>query len=85
MKKEVIRRCIVTGESHPKKALIRVVRTPEGNVIIDQSGKSNGRGAYIVARKDAVVLARKKNAFNRALEIEVPSSLYDELMELIRE
>lgn len=43
MKKEVLRRCIVTGESHPKQALIRVVRTPDGVVIIDHSKKANGR------------------------------------------
>ena len=47
MKKIPLRTCVVTKERCPKKELIRVVRTPEGNVIIDESGKANGRGAYL--------------------------------------
>lgn len=85
MKKIVIRKCIATGESHPKKDLIRVVRTPNGEVIIDQTGKLNGRGAYVVRRGDAILLAKKKNSFARALEVDVPLSLYEELLELVRE
>lgn len=84
MKKPVIRKCIVTNESHEKKALIRVVRTPEGAVVIDKSGRLNGRGAYIVAREDAVLLAWKKNAFARVLQVEINPSLYEELLELVR-
>lgn len=85
MKKEVLRRCIVTGESHPKQALIRVVRTPDGVVIIDHSKKANGRGAYVVARKDAILLAKKKDAFARALEVATSPALYEALLELVRE
>lgn len=85
MKKEVLRRCIVTGESHPKKNLIRVVRTPEGNVIIDPTKKANGRGAYVVARQDAILLAKKKDAFARALETPTSEGLYEALLELVRE
>ena len=47
MKKIPMRSCVVTGEKLPKKELIRVVRTPEGNVVVDESGKANGRGAYL--------------------------------------
>ena len=47
MKKIPMRSCIVTKEKLPKKELIRVVRTPEGNVIVDETGKANGRGAYL--------------------------------------
>ncbi|MFA5660501.1 MAG: YlxR family protein [Bacilli bacterium] len=85
MKKEVLRRCIVTGESHPKNNLIRVVRTPEGNVIIDPTKKANGRGAYVVARQEAILLAKKKDAFARALETTTSEALYEALLELVRE
>ncbi|MDY0214080.1 MAG: YlxR family protein [Bacilli bacterium] len=85
MKKVVIRKCIVTGESHEKKALIRVVRTPIGEVVIDKSGRLNGRGAYVVRRKEAILQAKKKNSFGRALEVEIPESLYLELLELVSE
>lgn len=85
MKKVVIRKCIVTGESHEKKALIRVVRTPIGKVVIDKSGRLNGRGAYVVRRKEAILQAKKKNSFGRALEVEIPESLYLELLELVSE
>ena len=47
MKKVPMRSCVITGEKLPKKDLIRVVRTPEGNVIVDETGKANGRGAYL--------------------------------------
>ena len=47
VKKIPMRTCVVTKEKLPKKDLVRVVRTPEGSVIIDETGKSNGRGAYL--------------------------------------
>ncbi len=85
MKKVVIRKCIVTGESHEKKALIRVVRTPSGEVVIDKTGRLNGRGAYIVRRKDAILSAQKKNLFARVLAVEVKEDLYLDLLELAGE
>ena len=67
MKKIPMRSCIVTKEKLPKQELIRVVRTPEGNVIVDLTGKANGRGAYL--KKD--------------LEVEVEDSVFDELKKTI--
>ena len=55
-----MRTCIVTKEKLPKRELIRVLRTPEGNVIIDESGKSNGRGAYL--KKDLEVITKAKKS-----------------------
>ena len=49
MKKIPLRTCVVTKEKLPKRELIRIVRTPEGNVIIDSTGKANGRGAYLLS------------------------------------
>lgn len=79
MKKIPMRTCIVTGEKLEKKNLIRVVRTPEGNVIIDETGKANGRGAYLKKDIEVISKAEKSNILNRKLEMEVPNSIYNEL------
>lgn len=78
-KKIPLRKCVATLESHPKKELIRVVKTPDQQVIVDVSGKANGRGAYIKKSKDALAIAIKKKALSRALEIEIPQNVYDQL------
>ncbi len=79
MKKIPMRRCIATGESLPKNELLRIVRTPEGSVKIDVTGKANGHGTYIKKSPEAFALAKKKKAIDKALETSVPESLYDEL------
>lgn len=83
MKKIPMRSCIVTKEKLPKQELIRVVRTPEGNVIVDLTGKANGRGAYL--KKDLAVFekAQKSKVLNRHLEVEVEDSVFDELKKTI--
>ncbi len=79
MKKIPMRTCVITGEKLPKMELIRVVRTPEGNVIVDETGRVNGKGAYL--KKDLVTFekAEKSQILNKKLEVEVPSSIYEEL------
>lgn len=79
MKKIPMRTCVITSEKCEKRDLIRVVRTPEGNVIIDETGKANGRGAYLKKDIEVIDKAQKSNILNRKLEVEVPSSIYDEL------
>lgn len=81
-KKIPMRSCVVTREKFPKNELIRVVRTPEGNVMIDTTGKANGRGAYL--KKDLAVFekAQKSKILNRQLEIEVPDEIFEELKKL---
>lgn len=83
MKKIPLRRCVATFEQLPKKELVRIVRTPEGEVKIDMSGKANGRGAYLKLSKEAIELAKKKKALARALSVEIPESVYDELLKLV--
>ena len=83
MKKVPMRSCVVTGEKLPKKELIRVVRTPEGNVIIDEQGKANGRGAYLKKDLETFEKARKTKILNKKLEIDVPDTIYDQLIGLI--
>ena len=83
MKKIPMRKCVVTQEQFPKKELIRVVRTPEGTVVIDKGGRVNGHGAYIKNDLSVLELAKKKKALARALECEIPESLYGELEAMI--
>lgn len=83
MKKIPMRKCVVTQEQFPKKELVRVVRTPEGNVVIDKTGRTNGRGAYLKNDPSVIELAKKKKVLARALECEIPESLYDELKEIM--
>ncbi len=84
MKKIPTRTCVITKEKLPKQELIRVVRTTEGDVVIDVTGKINGRGAYL--KKDLAVFekARKSKSLDRHLEVEVPDALYVALMDLIK-
>ena len=84
MKKIPMRSCLITKEKLPKKDLIRIVRTPEGTVIIDEIGKANGRGAYL--KKDIEVINKAKNnkVLERVLEVKVQDSIYDELIEKLK-
>ncbi|MBQ6492616.1 MAG: YlxR family protein [Erysipelotrichaceae bacterium] len=83
MKKIPMRRCLATNESFPKKELLRIVRTPEGEVKVDLSGKLNGKGAYISKSAEALKLARQKKVLNRALEVEIPEEIYEEIERII--
>ena len=85
MKKIPMRSCVITGEKLPKKELIRVVRTPEGEVVVDETGKVNGRGAYLKKDVDTFNKARKSKILNKKLEVEVPDSIYDELINKVGE
>lgn len=82
-KKIPMRRCVATGERFEKKDLLRVVRTPEGKVVFDKTGKANGRGAYISKSLKALEKAKKTKVLNRQLEMEVPDSVFDELLKEI--
>ena len=83
VRKIPLRTCVVTKEALPKKELLRVVRTPEHNVIIDLKGKANGRGAYLKKDKEVILKARKSKALDRKLEVEVPEEIYEELLGLV--
>lgn len=85
MKKIPLRRCVATMTQVPKKELLRIVRTPEGGVKIDLTGKANGRGAYLLRTLEAVELAQKKGALSRALECQIPNEIYDEIRKLIND
>ncbi len=84
MKKIPMRSCVITKEKLPKKELIRIVRTPEGNVIVDESGKANGRGTYLKRDIEVINKCEKTKALNKILEIEIPESVFAELKDLIK-
>lgn len=78
-KKIPMRTCIVTKEKLPKNKLIRIVRTPDLNIVIDETGKQNGRGAYLKKILKFMKRPKKTKILNKHLEIEVPDSIFDEL------
>ena len=85
VKKVPLRKCVVTNEQHPKMEMFRVVRTPEGEVVVDLTGKVRGHGAYVSKKKTTILAAQKKKTLNRHLECEIPEAIYDELLKLIEE
>ena len=84
VKKIPMRTCVVTNERFPKGELLRIVRTSEGEIKADLTGKLNGHGAYI--RKDEEVLnkAIKNKALERHLECEITSEVYEEIRNIIK-
>lgn len=84
VKKIPMRMCSVTRERFPKVELLRVVKTPENEVKVDLTGKLNGHGAYI--KKDLTVLEKaiKTKSLSKALECEIPTSIYDEIENIIK-
>ena len=83
MKKIPMRRCLATNNSFPKKELLRIVRTPEGDVKVDTTGKLNGKGAYISKSKEALDIAKNKKVLNKALEVEIPEEVYQQIERII--
>ncbi|MCR5353643.1 MAG: YlxR family protein [Clostridiales bacterium] len=75
------RKCVGCGEVKPKKKLVRIVRTPEGGLQLDESGKLSGRGAYICPKKECFEKALKAKRIEKSLE----TTLSQELCDMIRE
>lgn len=85
LRKIPLRKCLATGEQLPKKELIRVVRNKEGEVFVDPTGKMNGRGAYLKRSKAAFETAKKKKVLARALQVEIPEQIFEELEKFANE
>lgn len=83
VRKIPMRMCSVTRERFPKQELLRVVKTKE-EVKVDITGKLNGHGAYIKKDLEVLVKAKKSKALARALETEIPESVYIEIEEIIK-
>jgi len=79
VKKIPIRTCIGCNESKPKKELIRVVKSPEGEISIDFTGKKNGRGAYLCFNVNCLEKAIKTKKLSRTFETQIEDEIYDKL------
>ena len=73
------RQCLGCNEHKPKKELLRVVRTPEGEIVLDFTGKKSGRGAYICHSVACLRKARKSKRIDRSLNVTVPDEVYDRM------
>jgi len=78
-----MRRCTGCGEHFPKNTLVRVLRTPEGEIVLDLTGKKSGRGAYICKSASCLKKARKSGRIASSLECNIPEEVYDSLEEQI--
>jgi predicted RNA-binding protein YlxR (DUF448 family) len=84
-KKTPERKCLGCMESFPKSSLIRVVRTPDGEITLDTTGKKSGRGAYICKSSECFKKAVKAKRLERAFECQIPESVIASLEEKIEE
>ena len=78
-KKVPMRKCLGCQTSKPKKELVRIVRTPEGEICVDVSGKLNGRGAYMCRSEECLKRAMKTKAIDRSLGVAVSAEIFEEL------
>lgn len=84
-KKIPLRKCLGCEENKNKKELVRIVKTPENEVLIDLTGKVNGRGAYICNNKECFKKAVKSNRISKSLKTEIPKERLEELEEQIQD
>ena len=73
------RQCLGCNEHKPKKELLRVLRTPEGEITLDFTGKKSGRGAYICYDVKCLKRARKSKRIDKSLQVDIPEEIYDKM------
>ena len=78
-KKIPLRKCVGCGSLKEKREMIRVIKTPEDEVVLDATGRKNGRGAYICMNPECLRAARKSKGLERSLQISIPEKVYDGL------
>ena len=78
-KKVPMRQCVGCGEMKSKKELIRVIKTPEEEIVLDATGRKNGRGAYICASMECLQTAMKRKGLERSLKVAIPADVYESL------
>lgn len=81
VKKIPMRQCIGCSEMKNKKEMLRVIKTPESEIVLDTTGRKNGRGAYICFSCDCLEKAQKNRGLERSLKIAVPKEVYEQLKE----
>lgn len=82
-KKIPVRHCVGCAEGKPKKELVRIVRSAEGNISFDETGRKAGRGAYLCHDPACLARARKRKSLERAFSAPIPPEVYDRLMQEI--
>ena len=85
VRKIPMRKCVGCNEKKSKKELIRVLRTPEGQITIDATGRQNGRGAYLCASSECLKKAIRNKGIARSLDVNIPQEIYDELQKEMSE
>lgn len=80
-KKMPMRQCTGCREMKLKKDMIRVIKTNEGEILIDATGRKNGRGAYICPNQECLASARKNKGLERSFKMAIPAEIYDKLVE----
>lgn len=83
-KKIPLRKCTGCGEMKPKKELVRVVKTPDDQVLIDLTGRVNGRGAYICPDEKCLRIARKSKRIEKSFQMQIPDEVYDKMEEELK-
>ncbi len=84
-KKVPLRRCVGCNEQKSKKEFVRVIRTPEGEILLDESGKANGRGVYLCPQKSCLQKARKAKRLERNLKVAIPDEIWALLEEKLEQ
>ena len=84
-KKIPLRKCIGCGEMKSKKEMIRIIKTTQDAIILDRTGKQNGRGAYICPNPDCFETAKRTKGLERALKTAIPNEVYEQLSKQISE
>ncbi len=79
VKKVPLRQCVGCGEMKGKKDMMRVLRTAEGDICLDTTGKKNGRGAYLCKSEECLKKARKNKGLERSFKMNIPNEVYDSL------
>ncbi len=79
MKKTPMRQCVGCGEMKDKKEMMRVLKSSEGPVVLDMTGRKNGRGAYLCKSAQCLALARKNKGLERSFKMSIPKEVYDSL------
>lgn len=78
-KKIPVRQCVGCGEMKSKKEMMRVLKTPEDEIVLDVTGKKNGRGAYLCKQRECLIKARKNKGLERSFKMSIPNEVYDNL------
>lgn len=85
VKKIPLRQCTGCGENKNKKNMIRIVKTADGDIVADETGRMNGRGAYICRNRECLSRAVKTHGLERSLKCTVPDAVYERLMKEMTE